>query len=150
LAERALQQKDYQQAEVWLEEGWAVAQQQTIPEYICRIRLAQGELFLAKQQRSMAHLAFEESLHLAEENPLLRAQALFGLARTSPQASEASQLGKLALGIFESIGHFQREAVQTWLKGVPPAFRLDEAAKREFRSSSSRYQTADRLKPLLY
>lgn len=154
LGEVLLQRKAYVQAEMVLHKAWLLAREQTIPESLARISLARGELFLVNRHLEAAHAAFQEGGAMREANPLLNAQASFGLARVAAmQGREAAARNhaNASLKILETMGSYLAETVRTWLAS-PESFeqRLEPASEGNVSFPPSfphAHKGADHIKP---
>ena len=118
---------DYAGAEIFLQEGLALAQEIGRRWYVGIILVEQGEVYLREQKPDTATAAFLRALQIAQQPAkksdilFIVALALFGLGRVAEFRGnfvEAQRHGQASLAIMEAIGHVEAAGVKAWLAAL--------------------------------
>ncbi len=113
--------EDFAAAAPLLEEGLALARETGQPSYVSALLLEYGSYYAEQKQWKDAEHAYREALELAHKMGARVGigRALFGLARIAAvqgYVTEARQLGKESLAMYQAMGHYRETRVRDWLK----------------------------------
>jgi len=116
------QQRKYDQAEVYIQKGLALAQQLGLPQIVLNALYEYGNLRLDQQQIEVAEGKFREMLRTTPDGRQdLLALAHYGLARTAAAQNnldEARRLGEGSVTSLEKMGHYKAQEVRDWLRTI--------------------------------